>query len=177
MLRRVSASIWRRMGSIWSSEKQLRPGLCSSESRQMWTFKSRSSVTMRKTLPVPCHCSSFSVCLAVCCFVQSRSYLNWVQERKTYCLGSSLPGIEAGSNPAGAGAAAGYLASLPRIGDLYFNLGKTSLLQLPTNAELSERYRPDRITSIAPQQQKWNFIKAQINHTTNELFSLHHHRP
>ena len=165
------------MGSIWSSEKQLRPGLCSSESRQMWTFKSRSSVTMRKTLPVPCHCSSFSVCLAVCCFVQSRSYLNWVQERKTYCLGGSLPGIEAGSNPAGAGAAAGYLASLPRIGDLYFNLGKTSLLRLPTNAELSERYRPDRITSIAPQQQKWNFIKAQINHTTNELFSLHHHRP
>ena len=38
-LRRVSESMWRRMGSSCSSEKQLSPGKCSSaESRQMWTL-------------------------------------------------------------------------------------------------------------------------------------------
>ena len=53
--------------------------------------QSRSSVTMRKTLPVPCRCSSFSIFRVV---VVSFKF-NWVQERKMYCLGSSRAGIEA----------------------------------------------------------------------------------
>ena len=56
--------MWRRMGSSWSSEKQLKPVMWSSESWQACTFKevsNRSQKATKKTLPVSYHCLTFSV--------------------------------------------------------------------------------------------------------------------
>ena len=65
-------------------------------------------------------------------------------QRKTNCLGGSWRGIEVGEQTSRR-VGVENVASLLRIGDLYFDLGKTSLLPLLTNPK-SERYQPDQIT-------------------------------